>query len=219
MLDEYCERHGAGLFQEPLNTISNLVFIWAAVEAWNLAGRSRVHSKDIRLLVFLSATVGLGSALWHMLATPWAKIADLLPILLFQLCFLWLYLRTCLEMKVVAAAVLLFGYVTASVSMTRVPPYLNGSILYAPTMLALLCLAVCHYRTRQPDHWLLGIMAAVFSAALTFRTIDFAACVWVPVGTHFLWHLFNGAVFYCAMRAIILKRVIQSGSDAKPLRH
>lgn len=209
MLDEYCERHGMGLFQEPFNTISNLVFIWAAVEAWNLAGRNRVRSGDLRLLIALSATVGVGSAAWHMLATPWAKIADLIPILLFQLWFLWLYLRTCVEMRVVAAVALLFGYIVVSVLMTRIPPYLNGSILYAPTIVALFCLAVYHYRTRQTDHWLMGIIATVFCVALTFRTIDSAACAWVSFGTHFLWHLFNGAVFYCAMRAIILKRAIR----------
>jgi hypothetical protein len=209
MLDEYCERHGMGLFQEPFNTISNLVFIWAAVEAWNLAGRNRVRSGDLRLLIALSAIVGLGSAAWHMLATPWAKIADLIPILLFQLCFLWLYLRTCVEMKAVAAAATLFGYFVVSILMMRVPPYLNGSILYAPTILTMLCLAVYHYKTRQPDHWLLGIIAILFCLALTFRTIDLAACAWVSFGTHFLWHLFNGAVFYLAMRAIILKRAIR----------
>jgi hypothetical protein len=56
---------------------------------------------------------------------------------------------------------------------------------------------------------LLGIIAILFCLALTFRTIDLAACAWVSFGTHFLWHLFNGAVFYLAMRAIILKRAIR----------
>ena len=89
MIGEYCERHVPGLFEEPFNTISNLVFIWAAVQAWNLAGRNRVRTWDLRLLISLSATVGVGSAIWHMFATPWVKLADLIPILLFQLWFLW----------------------------------------------------------------------------------------------------------------------------------
>jgi len=55
VIDKYCERHGSGLFEEPFNTISNLVFIWAAVEAWNLAGRYRVRTRDMSLLMFFAA--------------------------------------------------------------------------------------------------------------------------------------------------------------------
>ena len=97
-----------------------------------------------------------------------------------------------------------------NILMLQVPPYLNGSILYAPTMLVLLCLAVYHYIARQPDRGLLGLVAILFSAAITFRSLDSVACAWVPLGTHFLWHVFNGALIYCAMRTIILKRASQS---------
>ena len=210
MIDEYCERHGSGLFEEPFNTISNLVFIWAAVEAWNLAGRRKIRAWDINLLVVLAATVGVGSAIWHMFAEPWAKLLDLVPILLFQLCFLWLYLRRCAGTKVVFATGLVCGYLVISILMLQVPPYLNGSILYAPMAVVLLGLAVFHYTTRQPDRRLMGFVAILFSAAITFRSIDSIACAWVPFGTHFLWHVFNGALTYCALRAIILKRVSQS---------
>ncbi len=212
MIDEYCERHGSGLFQEPFNTISNLVFIWAAVEAWNLAGRYKVRTRDTSLLIFLAASVGVGSAIWHMFATPWAKYMDLIPILLFQLCFLWLYLRRCAGTKAIFATGLVCGYLVISILMLQVPLYLNGSILYAPTAFVLLCLAVFHYTTRQPDRRLMGFVAILFFTAITFRSIDSIACAWVPFGTHFLWHVFNGALIYCAMRAIILKRVSQSAA-------
>jgi len=210
VIDEYCERHRSGLFEEPFNTISNLMFIWAAVEAWNLASRHRVRTPDMSLLMFLAATVGVGSAIWHMYATPWAKLMDLIPILVFQLCFLWLYLRTCAGARATVATGLMCVYLVISIYMLQVPPYLNGSILYAPTGFVLLCLAVFHYTTRQPDRRLMGFVAILFFAAITFRSIDSIACAWVPFGTHFLWHIFNGALICCAMRAIILKRVSQS---------
>jgi hypothetical protein len=209
MIYEYCERHGSGPFEEPFNTISNLVFIWAAVEAWNVAGRHKVRTPGMHLLIFLAATVGIGSAIWHVFATPWASLMDLIPILLFQLCFLWLYLRICGGMKAISATGLVCGYLVISVPMLHVPRYLNGSILYGPTVVVLLCLAVFHYATDQPDRRLMGVVAMLFSAAITFRSIDLLACRWVPFGTHFLWHVFNGAVFYCAMRAIVLKRANQ----------
>lgn len=206
MIYEYCERHSSGLFEEPFNTISNIVFIWAAVEAWNLAGRHRVRTPEMHLLIFLAATVGIGSTIWHVFATPWASLMDLIPILLFQLCFLWLYLRRCAGTKAVAATSLVFGYLVISILMLKVPRYLNGSILYAPTMAVLLCLAAYHYISRQPDRRLLGLVSILFTAAITFRSLDSIACPWVPYGTHFLWHLFNGGVFYCAMRSIIMKQ-------------
>ena len=51
----YCEPHGPGLLGEPVNTLTNLVFIWAAVEAWNLAGRNRIRAWDLTLLICLLA--------------------------------------------------------------------------------------------------------------------------------------------------------------------
>ncbi len=210
MIYEYCERHGSGPFEEPFNTISNLVFIWAAVEAWNLAGRHRVRTSEIHLLTFLAATVGIGSAIWHVFATPWASLMDLIPILLFQLCFLWLYLRRCAGMKPMVATGWVLCYLMISLLMLKAPPYLNGSILYGPTMAVLIGLAAYHYISRQPDRRLLGFVAILFTVAITFRSLDSVACAWIPFGTHFLWHLFNGVVFYCAIRAIILKQASPS---------
>jgi len=85
----------------------------------------------------------------HAFATPWAKPMDLIPILLFQLCFLWIYLRSCGGRSIATTAVLTSGYFVVSLMMTLVPPYLNGSILYAPTFLALLCIAAFHYVTEE----------------------------------------------------------------------
>lgn len=105
---------------------------------------------------------------------------------------------------------LVLGYLVISLLMLKVPRYLNGSILYAPTIVVLLGLAVYHYTSRQPDRRLLGLVTILFTAAITFRSLDFVACAWVPIGTHFLWHIFNGVVFYCAMRAIILKQALRN---------
>jgi hypothetical protein len=36
--------------------------------------------------------------------------------------------------------------------------------------------------------------AALLAVSIFFRTIDAAACPAFPIGTHFLWHLLNGAI-------------------------
>ncbi|UCG50871.1 MAG: ceramidase domain-containing protein [Candidatus Latescibacterota bacterium] len=206
MIDIYCERHSPGLFEEPLNAITNAAFLVATVCAWKVAKRRYVHAWDIMVLLFLSATVGIGSAIWHMAATPWAKPMDLIPILLFQLWFLWLYFRDCANVSVLVSAGLLSGYSVLSILMVQVPPYFNGSILYAPTLCVLLCLAVYHYTSQQPERYLLGVGLILFLAALTFRSIDMLSCPFVPFGTHFLWHILNGALLYVVMRILIVKR-------------
>jgi hypothetical protein len=43
--------------------------------------------------------------------------------------------------------------------------------------------------------------AAVFVAALSFRTIDSNICAAFPTGTHFMWHVLAAAAVYLAMRA------------------
>jgi hypothetical protein len=42
--------------------------------------------------------------------------------------------------------------------------------------------------------WLLTT-SAVFATSLALRSIDFAVCETIPIGTHFLWHLLNAWVF------------------------
>ena len=202
----YCERQGPGLLEEPVNTLTNLVFIWASIEAWNLAGRNRIRAWDLTLMIGMAAAVGVGSGIWHAFATPWAKPMDLIPILLFQLCFLWIYLRSCGGRSIVTTAVLISVYFVLSLIMYKVPPYLNGSILYAPTFLVLLCIAAYHYATQSNERYLMAIGAGLFCIAIMLRSIDSLMCGYVPFGTHFLWHIFNGGLLYVAMRSVILHR-------------
>jgi len=72
-------------------------------------------------------------------------------------------------------------------------------------LLVLLCAAVYHYASQQAERYLLGIGAGLFCAAITFRSIDWLVCDYIPFGTHFLWHLLNGGLLYVAMRSLILQ--------------
>ncbi|WP_165219716.1 ceramidase domain-containing protein [Aquisphaera insulae] len=205
MLDFYCERCGPGLWAEPLNATSNVAFLVAALAAWRLARRLRSMTPGVLVLIGLATAVGIGSALFHTFATPWANVADLAPILAFQLAFLWLYLRRGVGLHAGMSAALIAVYAAICVGMLAVPPYFNGSILYAPTLLALAGLACYHLRTGQTGRWTLAAAVGVFCGSLTFRSIDKWICPSFPYGTHFVWHLLNGVLLYLAMRTIILK--------------
>jgi hypothetical protein len=185
VLDLYCERLGPGLLAEPLNAFTNLAFLLAALHAWRCAnGRP-----DARLLAALIAVIGLGSGLFHTLATQAAQWCDVLPIGVFQLSFLWLYLRRVRGLAVTLCAGWLALFVIALGAAAPLTTPLNGSLAYAPALLALTALGVSHLRRLRDPSLLLA--ATLFLASLTARSLDLALCARWPLGTHFLWHLLN----------------------------
>jgi hypothetical protein len=202
-VDLYCERVAPGLFGEPLNAASNIAFF---VAAWLLARDARrlgAWRAGIAVLVALMAIVGIGSTVFHMLATTWAQWLDLLPIFAFQLAFLWIYARRELHWRALASAVLVGAFLVVALWARRFQEPFNGSITYAPALAAVFALGL-HHRGTHPGQrpWLL-VAAGVFTLSLFLRTIDAAACERFPLGTHFLWHLLNGAVLYLAVRSLL----------------
>jgi Ceramidase len=202
-IDLYCERLAPGLFGEPANALSNVAFFAAA---WLLALEARRRGAwrpDIALLVALIVVVGIGSTVFHTVATTWAQWLDLVPILLFQLAFLWIYAARELGWPPHAAGVLVAAFLAVALYARQFPEPFNGSITYAPAIVAIFVLGLHHRAThlRQPPRLLYA--AGIFTVSLFLRTIDAAACEWFPFGTHFFWHLLNGAVLYLAVRSLL----------------
>jgi hypothetical protein len=102
------------------------------------------------------------------------------------------------------ASASLVGFLSVALLGLRFPGVLNGSLSYAPAFLVLIGLGLRHLRYRQPERFLLLAAAGVFSLSLFLRSIDEAVCPRFPIGTHFLWHLLNGALLYMSMRALIV---------------
>ncbi len=143
-LDAYCERTGPGLWGEPLNAVTNLAFIVAAVMALRLwraqPGLTYRNGWDLLLMIALLFAIGIGSALWHTFATRWAMSADTIPILLFINVFLLGFLVRLAGLRWVGtiAFFALFQLVNRGVKAQFPPDFLNGSIFYGPTWFTLL---------------------------------------------------------------------------------
>jgi hypothetical protein len=204
MVDLYCERLGPGLWAEPVNASTNLVFFLVAWAIWNLARRAKVLSAGTWLLIALMVTIGIGSSLFHTFATTWARVLDAVPILLFQLSYLWVYSREIIKMGSAYATGLLAGFLVAAYFGRQFPHILNGSLIYAPAFLLILGLGIYHYRAKKAERFAVLTAAGVFVAAIFFRSIDNAVCPSFPVGTHFLWHLLIPVVLYLFMRGLLL---------------
>jgi hypothetical protein len=204
-VDQYCERTDAALWSEPLNAVSNVAFILAAVALCARRRRLMPCERDAAVLIALIVVVGVGSALFHTVATVWARWGDVIPIGLALLWFLKVFLRRILRLdtRAVVLGFLAFGAVTGLLALAVPAPLVNGSNSYFGTLAALLAMAVAVRRqadaARVAATWPFYLAAAgVFGVALVCRSVDEAVCAAWPYGTHFLWHTLNGVALYLA---------------------
>ncbi|MEV4143225.1 hypothetical protein AB0J40_06120 [Amycolatopsis sp. NPDC049691] len=191
-VDGYCERVAPGLWGEPLNELSNLAFLVAAVLVWRLAKGDRTG----RLLAVLIGLVFVASSVFHLIATRWAGAADSGAILAFVLVYAVVFVREYWSRRWAWVAAPGFLALTVGTAL------LGGGLYLAPLIGLFGFAAVLAFQ--RDTHWThFAVAGAVFALSLSFRTLDRDVCAYVPVGTHFLWHLLNGVVLYLVSRAVI----------------
>ncbi|WP_170422920.1 ceramidase domain-containing protein [Ruegeria arenilitoris] len=191
-IDGYCERLSPAYWAEPINAVTNAAFLVAAFVMWR-----RVRGQGMplaMLLVLILAAIGIGSYLFHTHAQVWAAMADVLPILLYILVYIFAINRDVWQMRVVPAALLtalFIPYAAATVPLFQFVPGLGGSAAYAPVPLLILIYAYL-LRDRVPDTArVLAVGALILIASITFRALDEPICGQIPLGTHFMWHILN----------------------------
>ncbi len=202
MIDIYCERVQPGLWDEPINAISNLAFFIAAWSSWRLAHSLNVQFYSVKLLIYLMIAIGIGSSLFHTYATGWALLMDVVPITMFQIFYLWVYTRRVMKLKSIISIILIVVLVISSLANLQLK-VLNGSLSYAPALIYLLGLVIYHFQTQKQSKNLLLAGSGIFLIALFFRTIDQYICAIFPIGTHFLWHIFNGFMLYVVTSGLL----------------
>jgi hypothetical protein len=192
-IDGYCERTDFTYWSEPLNAVTNLSFILAALILW-----PRVRGiPGAQILVVILFVIGVGSYLFHTHATVWAAMADTIPIGLFILTYLFLVNLNILRWPLWAAllgtlAFLPYAYAVTSFVMQM--PFLRVSSFYwsVPLLLVIYAFFLKVNAAGVSRGFLIG--AGLLAVSLTFRSLDKSLCSSVPVGTHFLWHLLNGVM-------------------------
>ena len=92
-IDIYCERMGPEFWAEPVNAVTNAAFLIAAGWVLVVLRREGRLEAGTGLLLALLTAIGIGSFLFHTVATRWAALADVLPIMLFILAYLALTMR------------------------------------------------------------------------------------------------------------------------------
>ena len=222
----YCER-GANeaLLAEPINVISNVAFLFAALIGLQLLlWRPREErSADHYLLVFLVLAIGAGSLAFHLFATEGTELLDVVPIGLFILVYLGFALNRFLGVPVGVTVLLVIGFIAIMAMTGQVQcwdggvglpgpeiqgakPCLNGSIFYLPALGALIIVGLLAEERRHRAAPYLLWAAAILAISITLRSLDFALCDRIlidgrKVGTHFAWHILNGLALFLLLRA------------------
>ncbi|WP_299895035.1 ceramidase domain-containing protein [uncultured Ruegeria sp.] len=191
-IDGYCERLSADYWAEPINAITNAAFLIAAWIMWR-----RVRDQDMPLakgLVVILAMIGIGSYLFHTHARVWAALADVVPILLFILVYIYAVNRDICRMSsglAFVGMILFLPYAAAVAPLFQRVPGIGGSAAYAPVPLLILIYAFL-LRGNDPNlarGMTLGALILILS--ITFRALDLQICKQWPMGTHFMWHVLN----------------------------
>ncbi len=210
-IDAYCERTGPEFWSEPINAASNLAFILAAILPYAAMRRRGVNDPLLSLLCGIAFCIGIGSFLFHTYAERWSVLADVIPILIFIVVFLYAAMLRLFGLRgigAIIATVVAFGLslFARSAGLSVTGGSLNGSEGYFPALALLggsaLMLRLSGRAASRP----VAVATVIFAISLTARTADAGLCPYLPFGTHFLWHLFNGA-----MIAVLLFTVLQHG--------
>lgn len=191
-IDAYCERVDFSFWAEPVNALTNLAFLLVAFVMWRrLKGQGMPMAMT---LVVVLAAIGIGSFLFHTFATQWASAADVLPILVYILGYIYLANSAYWGLKRLPAlglTLLFFPYAGATVPLFNSLGFLGSSAGYAPVPVLIYAYAFL-LRHRLPEVARgLTIGATILVVSLAFRTIDEPLCAGFPLGTHFMWHILN----------------------------
>jgi hypothetical protein len=206
-IDSYCERTDASYWSEPINAVSNLSFIIAAVVTWRMARSA--DDKQGQALALSAGAVGIGSYLFHTHATRWAMQADIWPIRAFVLLFIAFAVRRFFDAPRWAGAAAAGGFIVATAATITIARTVgvtfHGSIGYAPVPVAMIVMAMLAAPEDPRTAQRLLLVAAIFGVSLALRTVDGRVCASLPLGTHFGWHVLNGVVSG-AMIAVFVQR-------------
>lgn len=189
--DGYCERTDFTFWAEPINAVTNLAFIVAALIMW----RRTAGMPLARVMCAILFAIGVGSFLFHTYATAWAALADVAPIGLFILVYIFAANLRFLGWPLWAALVGTLGFLPYAAGVTVVLddlPFFSISNFY--WSVPVLIFAYAAYLSQRAPQTARGMAAgaALLCLSITIRSLDEPLCEAIHQGIHFLWHILNG---------------------------
>ena len=207
-IDIYCERLDIGMWAEPINAVTNVAFILAAIFMW-LRCKNLVEG---RILSFLLCSIGCGSFLFHTFAQTWAAILDVTAILIFILTYIFvanLRFLACSKMVSLIGVILFFPYQLMLTSILSNIQFFGSSVQYIPVAILIFIYSGLLRKSEPNLSHELFIGASILCLSIIFRTIDEPFCSTLSVGIHFVWHILNAMMLSWMIE--ILRRHMLAG--------
>ena len=207
-IDAYCERIDPGFWSEPINAVTNLAFLAAALWIW-----PRTNGLPLaRALAAILFGIGIGSFLFHTFATPWAALMDVVPIGVFILLYLFAVHRDVIGLGLwpaLGATALFIPFAAITVPLLGMLPFFGISAFYWTVPILLVIYALALHRT---PHITRGFLtgAGLLALSISARSVDETLCNFIPFGTHFLWHVFNAVML--AWMILVYRRHMLAGA-------
>jgi len=82
---------------------------------------------------------------------------------------------------------------------------------YAPTLLAAAGLGLFALKTGRRGGPLLLGAAGVFAVSMAAAALDGPLCDWIPIGTHWVWHLLNATALTLGTLALLRQVPVVDG--------
>lgn len=195
----YAESDFTQFIVEPWNAVSALLFlIIVGYWAYKLRSQYKEHL-FLSVIIPILAIGGIGGTIYHAFRVAYFyMLMDWVPILILCLAASAYFFARALKSWPTGIGLMLGSFVLQAFVFEFFPARLAINISYI--LLAALVLvptAWVLYQTRYKagSHVLLAVIA--FSLAIFFRIAD--PWVWIPMGTHFLWHLFGALACHCML--------------------
>ena len=207
-IDIYCERLDIGIWAEPINAVTNVAFILAAIIMW-LRCKNLVEGKILSFLLF---SIGCGSFLFHTYAQTWAALLDVTAILIFILTYIFVANRSFLvwsKMVSLIGVILFFPYQLLLVSILSNIQFFGSSVQYIPVAILIFIYSGLLRKSEPNLSRGLFIGAAILCLSIISRTVDEPLCSILSVGTHFVWHILNAIMLSWMIE--ILRRHMLAG--------
>ena len=207
-IDIYCERLDIGIWAEPINAVTNVAFILAAIIMW-LRCKNLVEGKILSFLLF---SIGCGSFLFHTYAQTWAALLDVTAILIFILTYIFVANRRFLvwsKMVSLIGVIMFFPYQLFLVSILSNIHLFGVSVQYIPVAILIFIYSGLLRKSEPNLSRGLFIGAAILCLSIISRTVDEPLCSILSVGTHFVWHILNAIMLSWMIE--ILRRHMLAG--------
>ena len=210
-VDIYCERTDPTFWAEPINAISNLAFLIAALFAYRLYSKSNIKAPAILVAIIMVAIVGTGSFIFHTFATVWAEWVDVIPILVSILFMVFLIMRNVFTLSIllsslIAVVVMLLSFFAKDI----IPLDINGSQDYLPILSTLILITIASRFYAPLFYRDILIASLVLALSVTIRSLDMIVCDTLPIGIHYLWHTLNGIMYFYLLKGLIAVQLATS---------